>query len=306
MEVKEPADRFKDVCKSILDFITEYAKEDMDTRNQWRKRFELDKDISCYIELSNVIVTSYDFMMTIIIKGLEHVNVQENFVSLKYRNKNLSYGRYPIQGDQPLYDKLLIELFKDTTIDIDPQTNIRFCELLVDTNKYIRISKLYFMRYIGQKTLIDYCIANNYPIYTNQLTLIIDHVEMDLMFNVLPHFKGLVGLKCILRFYYEIDMQELMDDAMDDIPIDEEKCQENKQLRNLHIVRTCKEAEEKLISMLSINIQECIVSSEIGEYQGENIADRIKHKFYLASIYLPFKNHPLMDARLIQYNAEFM
>lgn len=295
MEVKEPVDRFKAACKSIFDLIIEYVKLASQTSHERNEWFELDDGNACRIRLYNSYLDRINFGLTISMHIAEHVNGKDNLVFLRYWDENLTYTRGHNWANHPLYDKLLIEIFKDTMVGMHSYDSIQFYELLVDTNKYIHVSDIQPTQTNGQKALIERCIANNYPIYAKQLIFtIIDLVEMDWMLRILPHFKGLVKLKCSLWIQCPIDMF----DNKDDETIEQE--------RDLYITKTCKEAEEKLVRILSIDVQECTVSSITGGYYGQNIADKIKHKFYLASIYLPFKNHPLMDARLIRYTAKFM
>lgn len=294
MEVKENPDRFKAACKSILDLIIEYVKSASKTgheRNEW---FELDDDNACHIHLNNTVSDRHNFILTIKMRYMGSVNENDTLVYLRYRDGNLTYTKGPSWDRLELCERLLVEIFKDTMVEMITYNSKRSYELLVDTNKYINIAEIQATETNGQKALIDYCIDNEYPIYTSQLTLIIDHIEMGWVLRILPHFKGLVKLKCGLRFPCRIDMWNNSDRESNELP------------RDLYIARTCKKAEEKLVRMLNIDVQECIVFSETKEYQGKNIADRNKHKFYLTSIYLPFKNHPLMDARLIRYTAKFM
>jgi hypothetical protein len=295
MEVKENPDRFKATCKSILDFITEYAKADVSTRGNPYREIEIDDSTSVPVSLNNTSVNGYDFIVGIRLRGIGYPNTGFHMIIIKFCDDRMIYIDITGYRESRLYEQLLIEIFKDAMIDLNSNLTGTFYELLVDTNKYINISEMQPTSYNRQKALLEHCIANNFSIYSDQLTLFIEHTDIDWMFKMLPHFKGLVKLNCNLHFSYQ------------SYPLNPEFEETSEGVaRRQYTANTCKEAEEKLIRILSIDVQECTVSNRFSGYHGQNIADRIKHKFYLASIYLPFKNHPLMDSRLIDYIYKFM
>lgn len=270
MEVKENTEQFKAACKSILDFITEYAKSDVNTRGDPYRVIDLGNSISVPVSLNNTSMNGYDFTVGIKLRGVGHVDTDYNLILIKYRADRIIYNNYMGYRQSPVYDRLLIEIFKDAMVDLDSyQTNI-FYKLLVDTNKNINISTLEPTSCNRQKDLLEYCVANNFSIYSNQLTLIIEHVDIDWIFGMLPHFKGLVKLNCRVQFDYQTNFQQ---------PAVEDLEETSDDARNRYITGTCKGVEEKLILILSTDVKDCVVSSRCKQYQGQNIADRIKHKF---------------------------
>lgn len=295
MEVKEPTDRFKATCKSILDFITEYAKADAKTRGYLSRTISLTDSISVGLWSDNKPMNGYDFILRIEFKGPEYEDMGYNSLCMKYRNGNLIYEKFYMYIPCGLEERLLIEVFKDTMADICLFQHIKFYKMLAATNRCIHISELQPTKNNSQKELLEYCVANNFTIHSKQIVFNIDQTDIDWMVSILPHFKGLVEMICNILFDYPEHSENYtyIKTAQDVI-------------RDSHITKTCNETEEKLTSALRISVQGCFVNGGYREYQGENIAGKIMDKFYISSIYLPYKNHPLMDTRLIRYTAEFL